>query len=57
MVQVLTLTGHSDAVYSVAFSREGKYIVSGSRDKLIKIWDTATGAEVCMVSPCETIGF
>ena len=51
-MQVLTLTGHSDAVYSVAFSREGKYIVSGSKDKLIKIWDTATGAEVCSHAGC-----
>ena len=41
-----TLTGHTDMVCSVAFSRDGKLIVSGSGDKLVKIWDTATGAEV-----------
>ena len=41
-----TLTGHSDEVYSVAFSRDGEWIISGSEDHLVKIWDVATGAEV-----------
>ena len=41
-----TLTGHTDAVGSVAFSPEGNRVVSGSYDKLVKIWDTETGAEV-----------
>ena len=41
-----TLTGHSDWVRSVAFSRDGDRIVSGSMDSLVKIWDTVTGAEV-----------
>ena len=41
-----TLTGHSGVVLSVAFSPDGKRIVSASSDRLVKIWDTATGAEV-----------
>ena len=41
-----TLTGHSGIVFSVAFSRDGNRVVSGSRDKLVKIWDTETGTEV-----------
>ena len=44
--QVHTLTGHSRAVWSVSFSLNGKRIVSGSSDKLVKIWDAETGAEV-----------
>ena len=43
------LTGHSASVYSVAFSRDGKRVVSGSLDSLVKIWSTATGAEVRML--------
>ena len=44
--QVHTLTGHSDNVWSVAFSPSGNRIVSGSDDNLVKIWDTETGVEV-----------
>ena len=44
--QVLTLTGHSKTVWSIAFSPDGNLIVSGSEDKLVKIWDVKTGTEV-----------
>jgi WD40 repeat protein len=33
-----TLTGHSEMVFSVAYSPDGRYLASGSRDKTIKIW-------------------
>ena len=32
-------SAHSDQVRSVAFSPDGKTIVSGSKDKTIKVWD------------------
>ena len=41
-----TLVGHASHVTSVAFAPDGKRVVSGSLDSLVKIWDTATGAEV-----------
>ena len=44
--QVCTLTGHAGWVRSVAFSPDGKRIVSGSADNLVKIWNVKTGAEV-----------
>ena len=44
--QVVTLSGHSDCVFSVDFSPDGKHLVSGSKDNRVKIWDTETGAEV-----------
>jgi WD40 repeat protein len=39
-----TLEGHSKGVRSVAFSPDGKQVVSGSYDCMLRLWDTATGA-------------
>ena len=47
--QVYTLRGHSGAVNSVAFSTDGTRMISGGRDKLIKIWDAENGKEVQFV--------
>ena len=44
--QAHSLTGHSGIVNVVAFSPDGRRVVSGSNDRLVKIWDTETGAEV-----------
>ncbi|KAK3770625.1 hypothetical protein RRG08_052965 [Elysia crispata] len=41
-----TLTKHTEPVYSVAFSPDGKYIASGSFDKCVHIWNVQTGSLV-----------
>ena len=38
------LKGNSDSVASVCMSIDGSRVVSGSRDKTVKIWDATTGA-------------
>lgn len=43
---VLTLTGHSDRITSVAISPDGKTLASGSADKNIKLWNLFTGKEL-----------
>ncbi|KAJ6256962.1 Vegetative incompatibility protein [Drechslerella dactyloides] len=40
-----TLYGHTSYVYKVAFSHDGKTIVSASYDGTIRLWDVATGIE------------
>ena len=39
-----TLEGHTDPVYSVAFSPDGKYLASGSFDKHLHIWNVKDGS-------------
>ena len=43
---MLTLTGHSSGVRSVAYSPDGRYLASGGDDGAIKIWEVATGTEL-----------
>jgi WD40 repeat protein len=43
--KALPLLGHTDGVYSVALSSDGRRIISGSHDGTIKVWDATTGQE------------
>jgi WD40 repeat protein len=44
--QTATLSGHTDEVNSVAFSSDGRSLVSGSDDKTVKLWDVQTGGTI-----------
>lgn len=41
--QLITLRGHDDDVYSVAFSSDGRYLASASDDGAVKLWQAADG--------------
>ncbi len=41
----LQTLGHPSAVGAVAVSRDGRFILSGSADRTVRMWDAATGAE------------
>ena len=38
--------GHTNSITSCAYSKDGKFIVTGSEDKTAKIWDANTGKEL-----------
>ncbi|KAL4064052.1 hypothetical protein V8B97DRAFT_1349523 [Scleroderma yunnanense] len=40
------LKGHTQAVWSAVFSSDGRYIVSGSEDCTIQVWDAQTGLQL-----------
>jgi WD40 repeat protein len=39
------LKGHTDSVSVLAITPDGKTLVSGSRDRTVRLWDVATGVE------------
>ena len=42
----LTIRGHTDSVYCAAFLLDGKHIISGSKDRTVRVWDGQTGNPV-----------
>ena len=38
-----TIEGHNDYVLGVAFSPDGQYLASGSRDRTVKLWHVESG--------------
>ena len=57
----LTLRGHRSDVASVAFSPDGRSIVSGDFNGKIKVWDAETGKEIRTLrvheGPVESVAF
>lgn len=57
---VFVLRGHNDVVTSLAWSPEGRFLISGSEDCTARIWDTTTRDCVVTindVSPVRAVSF
>ncbi|KAI7750751.1 hypothetical protein M8C21_013053 [Ambrosia artemisiifolia] len=48
MQNIKKLRGHRDAVYCAIFDRTGRYVITGSDDRLVKIWSMETA--FCLAS-------
>jgi WD40 repeat protein len=47
--EVARLKGHYGWVYDAAFSPDGKYLATASRDQSVKLWDTVTWEELATI--------
>ncbi|KAF3928997.1 Beta-TrCP [Dactylella cylindrospora] len=45
------LTGHTDSVYCIQFDRQK--IITGSRDRTVRVWDISTGRCVKVIGPAN----
>ncbi|HXG12116.1 MAG TPA: PQQ-binding-like beta-propeller repeat protein [Gemmataceae bacterium] len=43
---VAVLRGHTEPIYGIAFTPDGKHVITGSFDRTLRLWETATGKEV-----------
>ena len=44
--EIVIQSGHTGTVFSVAISADGNYIISGSADKTVRLWDKTTAKEI-----------
>jgi len=51
--ELRTLNGHTEFIMSLAFSGDGKYLLSGGQDRLAKLWEVESGKELASVAPVD----
>jgi WD40 repeat protein len=50
----LVLKGHKDWINYAGFSPDGKYLITASRDKTVKIWDLKDGKDIATLKDHPT---
>lgn len=46
----VTLTGHKDSVLSASFSAEVPWVITASRDRTARVWNSQTGEEIAQLT-------
>jgi WD40 repeat protein len=50
------LSGHTDGVACLTVSADGKHVLSGGKDRSIRLWELASGKELrCLVEPAQDV--
>jgi WD40 repeat protein len=52
----LVLRGHTDVIFTAAFSPDGGHVVTGAADRTVRVWSTRTGEQVaCLRGHSATV--
>jgi WD40 repeat protein len=52
--EIRWLRGHTNSIWALAFSPDGKTLASGSADQTVRLWETATGRLKETIVPGES---
>jgi WD40 repeat protein len=55
--RLVVQSGHGSAITSVAFSPDGRTILTGATDKTARLWDAASGREIRRLVAHESVDF